>query len=78
MGISFFNIIYRTWRFKLPPIESSNIPTSVAIQNLDSKETIEISDVLFGDVYVCAGQSNMQQAVYIYIYIFQIIIVVLY
>lgn len=43
---------------------------------MDNNEIIELSDVLFGDVYVCAGQSNMQQAVYIFIY--QIIIVILY
>ena len=44
------------WRVSLPPQPASSEP--VKSQANDSTETIEVSDVLFGDVFVCSGQVS--------------------
>ena len=32
------------------------------LQSLSSEKTIKLTDVLFGDVWFCGGQSNMEMA----------------
>eukprot|EP00041_Stephanoeca_diplocostata_P002274 m.25095 g.25095 ORF g.25095 m.25095 type:complete len:621 (+) comp13137_c0_seq1:240-2102(+) len=50
----------RTWTALLPATDASFTPHTVSARmNDDVDETIHISDVLFGDVWVCSGQSNM-------------------
>lgn len=75
-GINIILWIYRIWKFQLPPIESSNKSYNIIITNLRNSQTIQLKDVLFGDVYVCSGQSNMEQAVLIYYLVIIIIIIV--
>jgi sialate O-acetylesterase len=44
------------WRVKLRKLETSNDPISITIQG---KNSIELKNVLIGEVWVCSGQSNM-------------------
>lgn len=45
-----------TWRVKLPPrSKTGSLEITIAGKNL-----IQVTDVLVGDVWVCAGQSNME------------------
>lgn len=32
----------------------------IVIQNVKTSETVTLEDVLFGDVWLCSGQSNQQ------------------
>ena len=45
------------WRVDLDPLPASAKPTTLTI---DSAETVTVTDVLVGDVWLCSGQSNMQ------------------
>ena len=45
------------WEAKLPAMTASKTPTSIKVQ---AKNTVEISDVLVGEVWLCSGQSNME------------------
>ena len=47
------------WRTKLPPTPASLVPHTISFA-ASTGETASLSDVLFGDVYVCGGQSNMR------------------
>lgn len=48
------------WRVTLPPTPGS-LQESYTITAISQKHgSIKISDILFGDVWVCSGQSNMQ------------------
>jgi len=49
------------WRQPLPATEASASPHSLAFV-ASTGETAEMQNVLFGDVYLCGGQSNMQFA----------------
>ena len=49
----------RIWRQSLPPQEASTKPTSLTFHANDGSNA-SLRDVLFGDVYLCGGQSNMQ------------------
>jgi sialate O-acetylesterase len=44
------------WRVTLDPIES-NAPIEMSIAG---KNTVTLSDILIGDVWLCSGQSNME------------------
>ena len=47
------------WRVTLPPTKA-DLETAYTITATSQKHgSIKISDVLFGDVWVCSGQSNM-------------------
>lgn len=46
-----------TWIAKLPAITGGDTPFTVTVT--DGTATATLSDVLFGDVWVCSGQSNM-------------------
>ena len=48
------------WSTQLPPFPAGG-PYSILIA--DKKDTLRIDDVLFGDVWLCSGQSNMEHAV---------------
>jgi sialate O-acetylesterase len=49
----------RIWRQTLPPTPASSTPTTISLNGSDGT-TVLLSDVLFGDVFICGGQSNMQ------------------
>ena len=45
------------WKMKLPP-EGHPGPYSITVKSSEGEVTI--NDVMFGDVWLCSGQSNMQ------------------
>ncbi|CAB9520745.1 Sialate O-acetylesterase [Seminavis robusta] len=47
------------WRQVLPPQNASMIPYTIHITS-SAKHAVRLTNVLFGDVYLCGGQSNMQ------------------
>jgi sialate O-acetylesterase len=47
------------WKQTLPPQPATLESTSIAI-NASTGETALLQNILFGDVYICGGQSNMQ------------------
>jgi sialate O-acetylesterase len=48
------------WRLQLPAQPANSISTTLTFTSINTGESISISDVLFGDVHICGGQSNMQ------------------
>ena len=50
------------WKLMLPPTPASKTPYTISVSS-DKYGQATISDVLFGDVWICSGQSNMQFAV---------------
>jgi sialate O-acetylesterase len=48
------------WQVELPAMSASGKPVAMKVAG---KNTIELHDVLVGEVWVCSGQSNMQMAV---------------
>jgi sialate O-acetylesterase len=53
------------WSLTLPPVEEEGPFDIQVVQPLTNGTlvTITIQDILFGDVWLCSGQSNMQMAV---------------
>jgi sialate O-acetylesterase len=49
------------WRADLEPLLASSKPQKLSISS--GAESVEISDVLVGEVWICSGQSNMQMGV---------------
>eukprot|EP00947_MAST-08B_sp_MAST-8B-sp1_P001432 g1432.t1 len=52
-----------TWQVLLPEVDGTSITEQFKKYNItatDGNSTVQLSDVLFGDVWVCSGQSNMQ------------------
>lgn len=49
------------WQVLLDPMEGSNAYEITAMLGANK---VTISDVLFGDVWFCSGQSNMQFSVF--------------
>ena len=49
-----------TWRVTLPAMRASTDPFTLRVEGTNS---IEISDVLIGEVWLCSGQSNMEWTV---------------
>mmetsp|Transcript_20487 Transcript_20487/g.62479 ORF Transcript_20487/g.62479 Transcript_20487/m.62479 type:complete len:609 (-) Transcript_20487:572-2398(-) len=47
------------WRIRLPPTEARSSPSNISFVSTDGSNVL-LRDVLFGDVYLCSGQSNMQ------------------
>ena len=45
------------WEVTLPAMTASNTPTSIKVQG---KNSVEVTDVLVGEVWLCSGQSNME------------------
>jgi sialate O-acetylesterase len=50
-----------TWRVVLAPTPASMTPYTFSFAS-STGETASMQDVLFGDVYICGGQSNMEFA----------------
>lgn len=52
------------WEVLLPPQPAISRPTSISITSVDSSgapaQSAVLENVLFGDVFLCGGQSNMQ------------------
>ena len=46
------------WQVRLRPRKPNATPTTLRVQS--SGEGIEVNDILIGEVWVCAGQSNME------------------
>ncbi|NQV36035.1 MAG: 9-O-acetylesterase, partial [Phycisphaeraceae bacterium] len=46
------------WRAQLAPLQTSPVGTMLTVKTND--RTIEFSDVLVGEVWLCSGQSNME------------------
>jgi len=47
----------RKWRVKLQPLPENSQPTTMTIRG---RNTLTLSDVVVGDVWLCSGQSNME------------------
>ena len=47
------------WRVSLPPQPASSATASATLTARSSTQAVTLVDVLFGDVFVCSGQSNM-------------------
>lgn len=47
------------WRVSFPPLEVSPAGSSYKL-NVVGKNTIQLTNVLVGEVWICAGQSNME------------------
>ena len=52
-----YPIAYCIWRAQLPPTAEGGPYKITAVS--EQGGVLEISDVLFGDVWMCGGQSNM-------------------
>ena len=50
------------WRLTLPPLESGKGPLTMTVKA--GEETIRLTDILVGEVWLCSGQSNMEMTVY--------------
>ena len=48
------------WQVELPPMTASKTPIAFQVQG---NNTVEIKDVLVGEVWLCSGQSNMEWTV---------------
>ena len=48
------------WRVKLPPQPASLIPHTIQVTSITTGQNRTLQNVLFGDVYICGGQSNME------------------
>ena len=51
-----------TWRQQLPPTPASSLQSYTLVFESSTGETAKLQDVLFGEVFVCGGQSNMEMA----------------
>ncbi|MDO6736310.1 sialate O-acetylesterase [Wenyingzhuangia sp. 2_MG-2023] len=48
------------WLLKLPAFKASLVPRTMIISSSSDTNTLEITDILVGEVWICSGQSNMQ------------------
>src|SRR6476620_3975659 len=46
-----------TWAVKLKPLTASDKPAELTVAG---KNTVKLTDILVGEVWVCSGQSNME------------------
>ena len=46
-----------TWRITLPAMMAQTAPLTLRVEGTN---TIEINDILIGEVWLCSGQSNME------------------
>jgi sialate O-acetylesterase len=45
------------WQVELPPLVASKVATTLSVKG---NNTIEVGDILIGEVWLCSGQSNME------------------
>jgi hypothetical protein len=62
------NLIYFCWRWEeegtyIYIFKHTHTHTQIEIVNKRTEERIVLTDILFGDVWLCSGQSNMQMTV---------------
>jgi len=50
------------WRVVLDPLKTSVLPLAMAIEGADTNDAVRIADILVGQVWLGAGQSNMKMA----------------
>lgn len=55
-----------SWLVKLDPMKASFKPRSLKVSDTRAEQEIILEDVLVGDVWLCAGQSNMDRPVRAY------------
>lgn len=51
------------WRQTLPPQPATLAPATLTFTSSTGEPPLTLANVLFGDVYICSGQSNMQFSV---------------
>ncbi len=49
------------WTIKLDSMEASSTPAVMVVTSSKSDKKIEIKNILVGDIWICSGQSNMEQ-----------------
>ena len=49
-----------TWRVTLPAMQASKTPLTLTVAG---KNTVQLNDILVGEVWLCSGQSNMEWTV---------------
>jgi len=49
------------WQIKLDPLKANSKPQTMVVTN--NKETRSVENILIGEVWICAGQSNMEWCV---------------
>ena len=54
------------WQVKLDPMRASDIPQELIVNSSLDTRHLTLSDVLIGDVWLCAGQSNMATEMRLY------------
>lgn len=57
--------MFRRWRFKLDPIKASYDIYSINVTLISQFQSIILKDIVFGDLWICSGQSNMEMTVLI-------------
>ena len=50
------------WKISLPPCSASFEAISLTFIN-SAMEKVHLEDILFGDVFLCSGQSNMEYSI---------------
>ena len=50
--------VYYAWKATIPPAEESHAPCQLTVKQYGHIQTVK---VFFGDVWICNGQSNMEQ-----------------
>jgi sialate O-acetylesterase len=48
------------WRVDLEALKSSFTPRTMVVYSSVDEDTIQVSDIVVGEVWICSGQSNMQ------------------
>ncbi|KAK8795734.1 hypothetical protein WA158_000390 [Blastocystis sp. Blastoise] len=51
------------WRALLPAVEADNVEYKIKVASKKFNKEIVLEDIVFGDVWLCSGQSNMEMTV---------------
>jgi len=51
------------WWLQIDPRPAGG-PYNVGLQNVDQSQVYSIENIMFGDIWFCSGQSNMEQPMY--------------
>lgn len=51
------------WMVKLLPMKASSQSRDLVVRSQDGKHSVKITDILVGEVWLCAGQSNMEMGI---------------